>query len=142
MTIAYDLLKVFSKKGETIFRPPLEKYGYKLIEKLPIEFNGNLWSIHHIYMNEAVGLKILVKQEPCYSDYGFSIFIHKLLNNEFNILYNVPKEEQDHEDNFLIRACNDILLSSELIDIIAGKAWTRLGYIPFINKNDGPHIND
>jgi len=120
----------FNKKGEALFRQILESYGYTLSEKKINELNGQEWSIHHIYVNNKAGLKIVIKQEPYYTDYGFSFFIHKLGTDEYNILCNVPHEKQDREDKFLDNACKDILSSPELVDMISGKSWKELRHVP------------
>lgn len=116
----------FNEKAEILFRPFLEQFGYILEEKKINEINGQNWSTHHIYTNNKTKLKIVIKQEPYYTDYGFSFFIHKLGTNKFNILYHVPHESQDKDDKFLEKAYNDFLASTELIDIISGKSWKEL----------------
>jgi hypothetical protein len=121
----------FNEKAEILFRPLLEKYGYILKEKKINEINGQKWSTHHIYINNKAKLKIEIKQEPYYTDYGFSFFIHKLGTDKYNILYNVPHEKQDKEDKFLEKACDDLFASPEIIDIISGKSWKELRHIPF-----------
>ena len=120
----------FNEKGEALFRPILEKYGYNLNEKKINELDGKQWSSKHIYVNNKAGLKIVIQQEPYYTDYGFSFFIYKLGTDEYNILCNVPHEKQDREDNFLDKVCDDIFSNSELIDIISGKVWKKLNRIP------------
>jgi hypothetical protein len=121
----------FNEKAEMLFRPLLEKYGYILVEKKINEINGQKWSTHHIYINRKAGLKIVIKQEPYYTDYGFSFFIHKLGTDKYNILYNVPHEKQDKEDEFLKKACDDLFSRTDLIDLISGKSWKELKSIPF-----------
>ncbi|SRR5260221_3340819 len=121
----------FNLKAEILFRLVLEKYGYILEEKKVNEINGQKWSTHHIYTNNKAKLKIVIKQEPYYTDYGFSFFIHKLGTDKYNILYNVPHEKQDKEDKFLNKAYDDLFTNQELIDIISGKTWKELRHIPF-----------
>ncbi len=121
----------FNEKAEILFRPLLEKYGYTLEEKKINEINGQKWSIHHIYINTKSKLKIVIKQEPYYTDYGFSFFIHKLGTDKFNVLYNVPHEKQDKDDKFLIKACDDLFSRTDLVDLINGKSWKELKSIPF-----------
>jgi hypothetical protein len=53
----------FNKNGEALFRPILERYGYTLNEKKINEISGQKWSVHHIYVNNMAGLKIIIKQE-------------------------------------------------------------------------------
>lgn len=122
----------FNEKAEILFRPLLEKYGYTLEEKKINEINGEKWSTHHIYLNKKTNLGIVIKQEPYYTDYGFSFFIHKLGTGKYNILYRVPHEIQDQEDKFLNKACDDLFTSPELIDIISGSSWKELEQIPFL----------
>ncbi len=121
----------FNQKGEALFRPLLEKYGYMFGEKKINEINGQKWSTHHIYINEKARLKVVIKQEPYYTDYGFSFFIHKLGTDKYNILYNVPHEKQDKEDKFLDKVWDDLFSNPELADMISGKSWRELKYIPF-----------
>ena len=131
ITMTTNKIDNFNEKGETLFRPLLEKYGYTLEDKKINEINGQKWSIHHIYVNEKTRLKVVIKQEPYYSDYGFSFFIHKLETEKYNILYNVPHEKQDMEDKFLDKVCDDLFSNQELVDIISGKSWKELKHIPF-----------
>jgi len=121
----------FNEKAEILFRPLLEKYGYFLDEKKINEINGKKWSTHHIYLNNKAKLKIVIKQEPYYTDYGFSFFIHKLGTDKYNILYNVPHEKQDKDDQFLSKACDELFSRIDLIDLISGKSWKELKSIPF-----------
>jgi hypothetical protein len=130
-TMATNKIDNFNYKVEILFRPLLEKYGYSLKEKKINEVNGQEWSAHHIYINNTTTLKIIIKQEPYYTDYGFSFFIYKLGTDKYNILYNVPHEKQDKEDKFLDKACDDLFSSPELIDMISGKSWKELRHIPF-----------
>ena len=123
-------IESFNEKGEMLFRPILESYGYTLTDKKINELHGQMWSIHHIYMNNKTRLKIVIKQEPYYTDYGFSFFIHKHGTEEYNILCNVPHEKQYRDDNFLNKACKDIFSSPELIDLISGITWKELRHIP------------
>jgi hypothetical protein len=120
----------FNEKAQILFRPLLEKYGYTLEERKINEINGQKWSIHHIYINNSDRLKIVIKQEPYYTDYGFSFFIYKLGTDKYSILYNVPHEKQDREDKFLDKVCADLFSSPEIIDIISGKSWKELRHIP------------
>jgi hypothetical protein len=126
-----DKIDNFNEKATAIFRPILEKHGY-LLEEIKINYiNGHKWSTHHIYINKQTNLKIIIKQEPYYSDYGFSFFIFDLRSGQANILYNVPHEKQDSEDNFLLPACEALFSTQETIDLICGTSWKQLGYIPF-----------
>ena len=51
-------------------------HGYNLIEtKVNQRNDGMDWSIQLIYVNDDKQLKIVIKQEPYYTDYGFSFFI-------------------------------------------------------------------
>lgn len=121
----------FNDKAEILFRPLLEKYGYLLREKKVNELHGQKWSAHHIYCNIEKKLKIVIKQEPYYTDYGFSFFLHKVGTEEYNILYNVPHERQDNDDKFLTKASEDLFSHPEMVDLISGKTWIELKRIPF-----------
>jgi hypothetical protein len=130
-TMTTNKIENFNEKAEILFRPLLEQYGYSLEEKKINEINGQKWSTHQIYINNKAKLKIVIKQEPYYADYGFSFFIYKLGTDKYNILYNVPHEKQDKEDKFLNKACDDLFGSPELIDLISGKSWKELRHISF-----------
>lgn len=119
--MAADKIEHFNEKGEQLFRPLLENYGYTLDEKKINEINGQKWSVHHIYLNNKSGLKIVIKQEPYYTDYGFSFFIYKIGTDEYKILDHVPHEKQDKDNLFMDKACSDIFSNLELVDVISGK---------------------
>jgi hypothetical protein len=121
----------FNENAEPLFRLKLEKYGYQLDRIIVFYIKGEKWSTHHIYINNIADLKIIIKQEPYYSDYGFSVFIFKLGTEEYNILYHVPHEIQDKEDKFLYKAYNDLFSSQEILDLISGKFWKEFKYILF-----------
>ena len=126
-----DKIDNFNEKATTVFQPTLEKYGYHL-EELKINYvNGHKWSTHHIYINKQANLKIIIKQEPFYTDYGFSFFIYDLSTGQYNILYNVPHEKQDEGDTFLNTAYDELFSSQETMDLISGSSWKELGHIPF-----------
>lgn len=121
----------FNEKAEKLFRPLLEKYGYAL-ERIQVnEFGGQKWSTHHTYLNQKAKLKIVIKQEPYYTDYGFSFFLFKLGTDQYNILYNVPHEKQDPEDVFLDKACDDIFSNQDAVELIRGNTWRELKCILF-----------
>lgn len=129
--MATNKIDNFNEKAEILFRPLLEKCGYFLQEMKINEIDGQKWSAHHIYINNKAKLKIVIKQEPYYTDYGFSFFIHKLGTDKYNILYNVPHEKQDKDDKFLNKACDDLFSRVDLIGLICGKSWNELKSIPF-----------
>jgi hypothetical protein len=121
----------FDEKAQTLFRNLITDYGYTLEGKDLFELNGMKWSTKHVYINRDTDLKIEIRQEPCYTDYGFSFFIYNLKTDEYNILCNVPHEVQDKEDKFLWRAHQKLFSSSEAIDLISGKNWHKLPHILF-----------
>ena len=121
----------FNERAEMLFRPLLEKYGYTLKQVKINDHYGQKWSTHHIYINDKAKLKIEIKQEPYYTDYGFSFFIYKVGTDQYNILCNVPHEQQDEEYNFLIKVCDDLFSNAEMVDLINGKSWKELKMIPF-----------
>lgn len=126
-----DKIDNFNEKATTVFRPTLEKYGY-LLEEIKINYiNGYKWSTHHIYINKQTNLKIIIKQEPFYTDYGFSFFIYDLGSRQYNILYNVPHEKQDNGDDFLHMAYEELFSTHETMDLISGISWMKLEHIPF-----------
>ena len=126
-----DKILDFNKLSPVVFKKLEEDYGYNLDEIKINELNGINWSTHHIYINRDKGLKIIIKQEPYYTDYGFSFFIHKLGTEEYNILYNVESEYQDDDNKFLKKSYSDLFSNEETTNIISGKYWKELGYIPF-----------
>jgi hypothetical protein len=119
----------FNIEGEKLFHPVLKTYGYTLKEKIVTELNGIIWAVNHIYENERNKLKIEIKQEPYYTDYGFSFFLYKIHTTEYNILCNVPHENQDKEDKFLKIVCEEIFKNEKAIDLISGKYWKELKQI-------------
>jgi hypothetical protein len=121
----------FIQKADHLFQQTLENYGYERQQVKVNDIRGIAWSVHLIYINAVTQLKISIKQEPYYSDYGFSIFIEKIGTNEYNILYNVPHERQDKEDNFLKVAYEDLFSTPPTVDLISGKWWEELHRIPF-----------
>jgi hypothetical protein len=127
-----DIFDDFIQKANTLFRPALEKYGY-LLEDVKVNIiNGIRWSAHITYINTAADLKIILKQEPYYTDYGFSFFIFKPGMKQYNILYNVPHDKQDKENDFLTEVYEDLFTTPETGDLITGKTWRKLGSIPFL----------
>jgi hypothetical protein len=130
--MANDIFDYFNQKAITLFQQTLESYGYIREEVEIKEINGARWSTHLTFVNPAANLKIIIKQEPCYTDYGFSFFIYKLGTNQYNILYNVPHERQDGEGNFLNTAYEDLFSTPETLDLITGKLWKELKRIPFL----------
>lgn len=121
----------FNQIAKALFRPLMNKYGYELKEIKINELNGSKWSTHHVYINNKKNLRVEIKQEPYYTDYGFSFFIYKIGTNEYNILYNVPHEKQDIEDRFIKKAYEDLTSNQEMIDLISGETWKELKHIPF-----------
>lgn len=126
-----DKLENFKKIAPVLFSDLVDKYGYTLDEVKTNQLNNQDWSVHIIYTNKDKNLKIIIKQEPFYTDYGFSFFIYKLGTEEFNILCNVQHHLQDTEDKFLVKACNDLFTTKETLEIIIGDEWKELKRIPF-----------
>ena len=126
-----DKIDNFNEKATTVFRSTLEKCGYRLEEIKVNYINGHKWSTHHIYIKKQPNLKIIIKQEPFYTDYGFSFFIYDLVSGQYNILYNVPHEKQDNGENFLYMAYEELFSTQETMDLISGISWENLGHIPF-----------
>lgn len=114
-----------------VFRPLVTRFGYFLQEVRANELNGTQWSSHHIYSNSAAGLKIEIRQEPFYKDYGFSILIFNERLDEFNILYNVPQEKQDSDGTYWQKAADDLFSSDDVLNMISGKIWKKLTVVPF-----------
>lgn len=118
----------FNETAPVLFKPLVDQYGYTLVE---IKVNEEKLTAHHIYVNHAKQLRIIIKQEPYYTDYGFSFFIYKMGTNEFTILYNIAHENQDDEGNFLVKASKDLFSTTETLDVITGESWKVFSQIPF-----------
>ena len=131
MVMATNKIDSFNKRAERLFQTLVDKYGYVLSEVNIQERNGQKWSTHLIYTNAEKNLKIEIRQAPYYTDYGFSFFIYKMGTNEYNILYHVPHENQDSDNQFLINAHKDLFSTDETIDLMSGKSWRELKHIPF-----------
>lgn len=125
-------LENFKKTAPDLFKDLVDKYGYSLNEIKTNKLNNKDWSVHLIYTNLDKNLKIIIKQEPYYTDYGFSFFIYKIGTEEYNILCNIEHHMQDAEDKFLLKAHNDLFTSKETLDIITGEEWKELKRIPFL----------
>ena len=124
-------IEQFNTKAPHLFKKLCDDLGYVLEEIKISEINEKPWSSKHIYINSEKNLKIEIKQEPYYTDYGFSIFLRNLENNEYNILFNMPHENQDEEGKFMAVAADCIFSSLEVLDLIQGNIWKELRYIPF-----------
>lgn len=124
--MAKSKINNFNLIAPRIFTDLVEKYGYVLDDIRTNELNGMDWSAVHTYTNLEKKLKIEIKQEPYYTDYGFSFIIYNIENKEYSILYNVPHEEQDQQDNFLTDAYDYIFSNIEILDLILGKTWKKL----------------
>jgi hypothetical protein len=125
-------IESFKEIAPKIFKPLVDNYGYALEEIKVNKLNGQDWSIHFIYFNVEKNLKIIIKQEPYYTDYGFSFFVYKIDNGQYNILYNVEHHLQDDGNLFLTKAAEDLFSTEVTRDIISGKNWKELNYIPFL----------
>ena len=124
-------IESFKETVPKAFRTLVDSYGYILMEMKTNKLNGQDWSVHFIYVNREKGLKIIIKQEPYYTDYGFSFVVHKIENDEYNILYHVEHHLQDNENIFLSKAAEDLFSNRMTLDMISGKNWEVLNYIPF-----------
>lgn len=120
---ARNKLNSFKEKAILIFCVLTKKFGYTLSEVRDIYTNDKLWSVHYIYDNFSENLKIIIKQEPCYTDYGFTFEIQNTKNNESNIICNWPHEKQDYDLNSLQFIANTIFESNAAVHLISGKNW-------------------
>lgn len=127
-----DKLENFKRLATGIFKDLVDKYGYTFDEMKTNQLDNKDWSVHLIYSNQDKNLKIIIKQEPYYTDYGFSFFIFKLGTEEYNILCHVEHHKQDAEGKFLLKAYTDLFTTRETLDIIAGNGWKELKSIPFL----------
>lgn len=124
-------LENFRKVAPDLFRPLVDIYGYIFEEQKTNKIRDIDWSIHLIYINNDKNLKIIIKQEPYYTDYGFSFFIYKLGTEQYNILCHIEHHRQDEENLYLFKAFQDLFTSEETLDIISGAVWKELNEIPF-----------
>lgn len=124
-------IDTFKELAPKLFQVLVDDFGYILEETKISRHWDQDWSVHLIYINKERNLKIVVMQEPYYTDYGFSFFIYNTNNDEYNILYNVAHEDQDEENSFLIKAREDLFSTSESLDMISGKSWKKLDKILF-----------
>ena len=124
-------LDSFKKVAPNVFKDLVDKYGYTLDEIKTNQLDNRDWSVHLIYSNRDKNLKIIIKQEPYYTDYGFSFLIYNLGTDECNILCNVEHHRQDAEDKFLLKAYTDLFKTKETLNIISGEEWKELKRIPF-----------
>ncbi len=126
-----EKIDTFNERAPLLFQPILERYGYVLEEVLPIYFNDVHWASHHIYVNPVAELKVILKEEPCYTDYGFSFCLYRLGTEKYNVLYNVPYEKQDVNGSYLDLCCEELFADREMTDLLRGLCWKELSYIPF-----------
>lgn len=116
-------LESFDREAKELFKILINDYQYELDS---VKITNN--SVYHNYINKTTNLKIEISNSPFYTDYGFSIFIYNLKEKEeFNLLYNLPHEKQDKQNNiFLPDAVQELFLSKEAIDLISGNKWWKL----------------
>ena len=121
----------FKNTAPKIFQTLIDNYDY-ILEDIKINrLNDMDWSVNLTYINQNKGLKIVIKQEPYYTDYGFSFEIHKLGTDEYNILCNVEHDKQDSKNMYLLKAYRDLFSTQEILDIISGKYWKEFDHILF-----------
>lgn len=119
----------FNNIAPEIFKNLITDFGFELKEVKTRYINSNKWSTHHQYLNNKLELEIKISQEPYYTDYGFSVFIYNLKNEEYNILCNVPHEVQDERLEFLLKVHNEMFSNSEIIKILNGEYWKKFDCI-------------
>ena len=83
------------------------------------------------YLNKELQQTVDIRNEICYTDYGFSVFVWKAGDEQQNILYHVPWEKQDSDGLFLQRAFDKIRGEQTLVDLLSGKTWTLFDRIYF-----------
>ncbi len=128
--MAANKIDNFNEVSPLLFVPLLKKFGFELKETRTFYHNNQKWAAHHNYINKSAKLKIVIMQEPYYTDYGFSFYLYNTSKSEYNILYNVPHEDQDQGDLFLQKACDNIFSNKESIDMISGKSWKQSNILP------------
>lgn len=115
-------LENFDREAKFIFRFLVDKYGYKLLS-----VNKNSNSVYHYYLNEKENLKIEISNAPYYTDYGFSIFIYNQNIGDYFLIYNIPGELQNSNNNdFLKNVYQIISMSEDFINVINDKSkWNK-----------------
>ena len=115
-----DKINLFEQRAPQLFRVLIDEFGYELNEVKTIYHTGIKWAVHYIYSNIEKKLKIIIKQEPCYTDYGFSVLIFDTKTGNYNILYHIEHHLQDKKFNFLTRASQKLFLSQDTVALING----------------------
>ncbi len=110
--------KSFIDNVKIYFHKLIHEYKYKEIEYINNKFNVSL-----IYINSENNRKIEIKNEYNYTDYGYSVSIYNLENEEYNILVNIPYNQEDKECLFIKYSTLFILNNNDLLDIIIGNNW-------------------
>ena len=119
----------FNNVTPLIFKNLITDFGFELKEIKTRFINSDKWSTHHQYLNIKLELEIKISQEPYYTDYGFSVFLYNLKNNEHNVLCNVPHEKHDEGIDFLLNAHREIFSNSEIIKMLNGENWEKFDCI-------------
>lgn len=120
-----DILHDFLALAPKVFNDLLEENEYALTATTINHFEDMEWSAHLIYTHSANNLQIKIKQEPYYTDYGFSFEIHQLSTHQYNLIYRVEREQQDSKYAFLNEALNAIQNSELALKLIRGLEWVE-----------------
>ncbi len=128
-TYQIDKVANFNQVAPQLFGPRLKIFGYELDKIEDSEYNGFLWSTHHVYVNSKLNLTVDIQQAPYYTDYGFSVFLFDPKRQDSKLLCNVPHEVQDREDNFLISISDKFFSQPDVICLLKGETWKAINHI-------------
>jgi hypothetical protein len=118
--------QLFDHKAKELFGTFLTSLGYQYRGTTEKEC-----SVVLTYLNKELQQTVDIRNETCYVDYGFSIFVSRAGDEQQNILYHVPWENQDSDGLFLQRAFDKIRGEQTLVDLLSGKTWTLFDRIYF-----------
>lgn len=132
--MAQDKITSFNEKTIELVSPLLEQLGYKLKEIKISEHRNMNWSTRLFFTNTEKGLEIQIREEPYYTDYGFSFWIYNIKNGLDNILYNIPHEKQGNDLTFYEQAINTLFSTPETLKLIKGEDWYEFNGLKFFKK--------
>ena len=116
----------FEDSARDTFTDLVNEFGYTIVSgRYERDF------VQIIYTNDHLHRKIVIQNAVGYTNYGFSVFIYNLQNNEFNLLYNLPYEKEDLNCEFLKIAKAELFDRPDIVQLISGKNWIKFEKIPF-----------
>lgn len=116
----------FDRVARQCFSRLITQYGYNLVKR-----ENKPFAVAHVYEHPVLHRKIEVRNDTYSVDYGFSVFIYNTLTEEYNILYNVPQEQQDQAADFVTRASHELWSTEEIAALITGGHWKTFRKVYF-----------